>query len=141
MRTTVFAGALLTLTTALAQDGANDTRANGIDEAAPTLREDCFNVRETRSFSALDDRFVYLEGPRDEHFVLTMFAGCIGLEDSIQIAISNELSRVCSIDTAEVTYRGVGGNLETCSIRRVEAVEDRAAAEALVESRKKGAEE
>jgi Family of unknown function (DUF6491) len=143
MRAAVFAGALLTLTTGLAQDGANDPREIDIEGGAPPPKEDkeaCFNVREARSFSALDDRFVYLEGPRDEHFVLTMFPGCIGLEDSIQIAISNELSRVCSIDTAEVTYRGLGGNLEACSIRRVEAVEDRAAAEALVESRKRAEE-
>ncbi len=137
MKTAVFAGALLTLTTGLAQDGANDTRSIDIEGGAPFAEEACFNVRDARSFSALDDRFVYLEGPRDEHFVLTMFPGCLGLEDSIEIAISNELGRVCSIDTAKITYRGLGGTLETCSIRRVEAVEDHAAAKALVESRKR----
>ena len=141
MRTAVFAGALLTLTTGLAQDGANDTRAIDIEGGATPSEEACFNVREARSFSALADRFVYLEGPRDEHFVLTMFRGCLGLEDSNQIAISNDLSRVCSLDTAKITYRGVGGNLETCSIRRVEAVEDREAAKALVESRKRAEED
>ena len=92
MRTAVFAGALLTLTTGLAQDGANDTRTIDIEGGAPPAEEACFNVREARNFSALDDRFVYLEGARDEHFVLTVFRGCLGLEDSNQIAISNELS-------------------------------------------------
>jgi Family of unknown function (DUF6491) len=137
MRTALFAGVLLTGTAALAQDDANDTRTIDIDGGEPLSEEACFNIREARSFSALDDRYVYLEGPRDEHFVLTMFPGCFGLEDSIEIAISNQLSRVCSIDTPKITYRGLGGDLESCSVRRVDAVEDRSAAEELVESRKR----
>jgi hypothetical protein len=137
MRTAIFAGALLAVTAVLAQDGANDAREVEIAGDEPPSEEACFNVREARNFSALDDRYVYLETLRDEHFLLTMFPGCFGLESSIQIAISNQLNRVCSIDTAKITYRGIGGDPETCSIRRVEAVEDRSAAEALVEARKR----
>ena len=137
MRTALFTGALLTVTAGLAQDNANDAREVEVAGGEPPSEEACFNVREVRNFSALDDRYVYLETLGNEHYVLTMFPGCFGLEDSIQIAISNQMSRVCSIDTAKITYRGVGGDLESCPIRRVEAVEDRSAAEALVESRKR----
>lgn len=140
MRTTLFASALLTATAGLAQDRRDAAREVEIAGDAPPAEETCFNVREVRNFSGLDDRYVYLETLRDEHFVLTMFPGCFGLEDAIQIAISNQLSRVCSVDTAKITYRGLGGDLESCPIRRVEAVEDRAAAEALVESRKRAGE-
>jgi Family of unknown function (DUF6491) len=122
-----------------ASDSAREPREVDIDAGGePPAEEACFNVREVRNFTALDDRFVYIEGARDEHYLLTMAGVCIGLEDSFQIAISNELSRVCSIDFGKITYRGLGGRAETCSIREVEAVEDRAAAEQLVESRKRG---
>jgi hypothetical protein len=118
------------------RDAAHEPREVDIDAGGePPSEEACFNVREVRNFDALDDRYVYLEGARDDHYLLTMVGGCIGLEDSFQIAVSNELSRVCSIDFGKITYRGISGQPETCSIREVEAVEDKAAAEQLVEAR------
>lgn len=122
-----------------ARDAAREPREVDIDAGGePPAEEACFNVRGVRSFSALDDRYVYIEGRRDEHFLLTMVTGCFGLENSFQIAVSNQLSRVCSTDFGKITYRGLSGRAETCSIRRVEAVEDRTAAEQLVEIRKRG---
>jgi hypothetical protein len=150
-RLTLLSTALLLATAPIvssAQDDSDDARSGDAREDAreprevdidaggePPAEEACFNVREVRNFTALDDRYVYIEGARDEHYLLTMAGGCIGLEDSFQIAISNELSRVCSIDFGKITYRGLSGRPETCSIREVEAVEDRAAAEQLIEAR------
>jgi hypothetical protein len=125
---------LSVLTVGLAQDEAEPPKEVEIGDGPPPSEEACFNVRQARSFDALADEFVYVDGGGDDHFLLTMFRGCIGLRDSLRIAISNDFSRVCSNSFATITYRGLG-ELETCRIRRVEAVEDKAAAEALVESR------
>ena len=65
----------------------------------------CFRVRDTRGFSAIDDRFVYVKSVRDRHYLLTMDNRCYGLEFSIKIAIANEFDRVCSNDRAILTYR------------------------------------
>jgi hypothetical protein len=126
--------ALSVLTTGLAQDGAEKPKEVEIGGGPPPSEEACFNVREVRNFDAFDDEFIYVEGRGDQHFLLTTFRGCIGLRDSLRIAISNDFSRVCSNSFASVTYRGLG-ELETCRIRRVEAVEDKDAAEVLVASR------
>jgi hypothetical protein len=131
--------ALLVLTTALAQDDADPPPQVDITGGPPPSEEACFFVRNIRSFSSFDDRHIYLEGRRSEHFLLTMYPGCIGLSGAIDIALSNELNRVCSIDSATVTYRALG-QLQTCNVRQVEAVEDRDAAKALAEFRKRAAE-
>jgi uncharacterized protein DUF6491 len=141
LRIAILIVASLGLTLGFAQDGADEAREVDIAGGEPPAEKACFNVREARSFSALDDRHVYLEAPRNKHFLLTMVTGCFGLERSLQIAISNSLSRVCSVDFAEITYRGLSGELETCPIRQVEAVEDRAAAEQLAEFRNRANEE
>jgi hypothetical protein len=137
MRTTmlILVGFVLVLTVGLAQDDRGNVKQVEIDGGEPPAEKACFNVREVRNFDALDDRFVYVEGRGDERFLLTMLPGCIGLRGALGIAISNDFSRVCSLDTARITYRGLG-SVETCTIHDVEAVEDKAAAEALVKARK-----
>jgi hypothetical protein len=137
-RTAVLTGAFLVTTalSAAAQDERDAPREVDIDGAEPPAEESCFYVREVRNFDALDDRYIYVEGTGGDHFLLTMFGVCPGLEGAFGIAISNQLDRVCSIDNAKVTYRGLG-RLETCNIRKVEAVEDKAAAEALTAARLK----
>jgi hypothetical protein len=133
------AGAVLLLTASFAQENGERAPPRQVDIPAggePPAEEACFNVREARSFGAIDDGHIYLRARRDEHYLLTLFPGCFGLGSSVRIAVSNNISRVCSTDSAEVTYGGLG-RTETCTIRRVEAVESREAAEALVEFRKR----
>ena len=134
----LIAPAVLIIGTAFAQDEADAPKPVDVDaKGEPPSQEACFNVREVEDFSALDDLHVYLEGRRsDQHYLLTMFQGCVGLRGAIGIAISNEISRVCSNDNARVTYRGFG-RVETCPIEKVEAVEDRESAEALATVRSK----
>ncbi|HEY8519528.1 MAG TPA: DUF6491 family protein [Gammaproteobacteria bacterium] len=127
---------LLALTTVLAQDDADEVKEVEIRDGPPPSEEACFNVRDVRSFDALDDEHVYVRVRRNDHYVLTMVPGCIGLRDSFRIAISNDFSRVCSNSFATVTYRGLTGP-ETCRIRTVESVEDKEAAQALVASRRR----
>jgi len=104
-------------------------------DSLPSAEPACFNVRTIRNFSALHDEYIYVQGRRDQHFLLTMDRACFGLRNAEGIGISNAVSRVCSNSLAEVTYRGIGNALDTCWIRAVEAVEDRTAAAALVEIR------
>ncbi|HEX6998595.1 MAG TPA: DUF6491 family protein [Gammaproteobacteria bacterium] len=136
VRTVLLGCPLLALTAVLAQDDADEVKEVEIGDGPPPSEESCFNVRDARSFDALDDEHVYVQARRDGHYLLTVFPGCIGLRDSFRIAISNDFSRVCSNSFASVTYRGVSG-LETCRIRRVESVEDKEAAEALAASRRR----
>ena len=102
----------------------------------PKAEKACFRVRDTRSFDAVDDRFVYLRCVRDKHYLLTMDNVCLGLQNSIAVAVANGYDRVCSNDHAFITYREFD-QTRRCGILNVERVEDRAAALELVELRKK----
>ena len=128
-----------------AQEGASETKpAESADVAAETevdaaevpreAEEACFFVRDIDDFDALSDEFVFVEGRGDENFLLTMWAGCFGLEGAVGIAVSSPMSRVCSTSGAEIRYRGLG-RLETCRIRAVEAVASKEVAETIVEQR------
>lgn len=122
-------------------DGAADTAAGEAEEVVldpntpPSTAPACFSVRGVRNFSALHNQYIYVQGRRDQHYLLTMERSCLGLRSSEGIEIENHTDRVCSNSQAGVSYRASGGRLETCYIRQVEAVEDRAAARIIVESR------
>jgi len=94
----------------------------------------CFNVRDVLSFDALHDKYVYVRCRRGRHFLLTMENICLGLRNSVAIAVANDFNRVCSQDRATITYEGLG-RTSRCLILWVENVKDRAAAHALVENR------
>lgn len=95
----------------------------------------CFRVRDVRSFDAVDDRFVYVRGVRNQHFLLTMENVCMGLENSVGVAIANGFDRVCSNDRAMITYKEFN-QARRCAILTVEEVADRDAALKLVKERK-----
>lgn len=111
---------------------ASDRTTEPEDSSKP--EKTCFRVRDTRGFSAIDDRFVYVKSVRDQHYLLTLDNRCYGLEYSIKIAIANEIDRVCSNDRAVLTYRDFN-RLHRCEILDVEAVESLDEAEELVTSR------
>ncbi len=104
--------------------------------APPSTEPGCFSVRGIRNFSPLSDEALYVDGGRGNHFLLTMDRSCFGLRNAQGIAIDNHMDRVCSNSQARVTYRGVGRSVESCRIRTVEAVEDRAAARTIAEARR-----
>jgi hypothetical protein len=140
------AAASLFTTVAVAQQGAPEAEsvedANDAEkevdaaDAPPEVEDACFYVRDIDDFDALGDEFVFVEGRGDENYLLTMWAGCFGLEGAVGIAVSSPMIRVCSTSGAEIRYRGLG-RLETCRIRVVESVASKEAAEALVEERKR----
>ncbi len=104
--------------------------------APPSAEPGCFSARRVRNFSPFSDVNLYVDGGGGSHFLLTMDRNCFGLRNAQGIAIDNHMDRVCSNSQASVTSRGVGGRLESCGIRTVEAVEDRAAARAIAEARR-----
>jgi len=106
------------------------------DAIDPKVEKACFRVRDTRSFEAIDDRFVYVRCVRNKHYLLTMENVCMGLENSTKVAISNDFDRVCSNDRAMITYRDFNQR-KRCGILTVESVKDRDAALELVKERRK----
>jgi len=116
------------------EDDPEQVKEVDISDSPPVAEAACFNVRNVRNFTAISDRYVHVEGRRDEHYLLTMWTGCIGLRGALGIAISNDFNRVCSNSSATIAYREFG-RLETCRIRTVESVDDKDAAEEIVELR------
>lgn len=94
----------------------------------------CFSVRGARSFDALEDRYVYVRGLRDEHYLLTLEYGCFGLRSAFGITIASHFDRVCSNDFASITFRRFD-QLESCRIREVESVASRESAEEIARIR------
>ena len=126
----------LALTLIVAGLGCASTSADAPREDEPPAADACFNVRDVLSFEALHDRFVYVRCRRSRHFLLTMENICLGLRNSLAIAVANDFNRVCSQDRATITYEGLG-QTSHCLILWVEKVEDRAAARKIVDLRTK----
>jgi len=120
-------------TTMLAEEGQEPSTSE-----EPKAEKACFRVRNLRGMEAVDDRFVYVRSVRDEHYLLTMDNACLGLQNSIAVAVANGYDRVCSNDHAFITYREFD-RTRRCGILNVEQVEDRVAALKLIELRKKPA--
>jgi hypothetical protein len=96
--------------------------------------EACFNVRNVSSFSALNERFVYVRLLRGESYLLTLDHVYTSLPFATGITISNTFSRVCSDTGAAITFTDFGGQV-SCRIVRVEAVADKEQAERLARHR------
>ncbi len=114
--------------------GCTSTKAVETSDSDVVAEEACFNIRDVRSFDAIHDRFVYVRCVRGKHYLLTMENACVGLQNSLAVTVSSGFNRVCSNDRASLAYRNFDRTAR-CGILRVEAVENRAAAVALVESR------
>lgn len=125
----------LAIGSAAAQDAEPPPKTVDASELDPLAEDSCLLVREIRNFDVLGDGHVFVGGRRGEGYLLTMLPGCIGLRSAFGVAFESRLSRVCTQSAASLRYRGPGGRIETCPIRRVEAVEDKSSAEQLVELR------
>jgi|YNPBryunderm2012_1023409.scaffolds.fasta_scaffold17306_3 hypothetical protein len=101
---------------------------------AEEVREGCLNSNHVRSFTPLHERFVYVRGRSGEHFLLTMDRYCIGLTEAMGITLNSTFARICSGSGAVLTYSHIG-QLQTCGVRTVEVVPDKATAERLVHER------
>jgi hypothetical protein len=115
------------------------TLALACASATPSARgtaaiEECFLASRVRSFSSLDERFVYLRVRSNEHYLLTVDSVYTSLPFATGITISGTFSRVCSDTGAVLTYATPQGQFSS-RIVRVESVASKEAALKLVEER------
>lgn len=117
--------------------GCASTAEHAGDESLGASGRVCVNVRDIRSFDAIDDRTIYVNanGPR-KHLLFTMDGGCVGLRSAQTIAVKNTLNSVCSNSSGEVIYRDLDRSLESCRIRNIETVASEDDAEDLVKDRR-----
>jgi hypothetical protein len=112
----------------------------GDDEAAEAKEAKdervCVNSRSIRSFDGLSDKYVFVEERSKTYFLMTMRSQCNGLRDAKGIVIQDTTSRFCSDGFAEIRYSDRGNALRRCRIGKIESVESKDAAKALVAERK-----
>lgn len=130
----ITAGLAVAVSVALMNLGCATTPTGGEGAAANAGPEDCFRVKDVRGFTALHDRFVYVECLGNEHYLLTMENVCLGLTHALSIVIANDFNRVCSNRRASIVYRDFNRR-RGCRIREVEAVPDKATAKRIVKER------
>ena len=118
---------LVTSSPGLAQDEAEEDA----DEEQPV----CINTNMVRSFDAFNDNYVYVRQGASQHFLLTMRNRCNGLRYAQGIAFKDTTSRICSDRFGEIVYRdrSMARGLQSCRIGKIERVESRDEAKALVE--------
>ena len=116
----------------------SEKTATGDPAAAVPSKKTCFNVRDVRSISAVEDRFVYVRCIRDQHYLLTMVNGCIGLQNSIAVGVANGFDRVCSLDRGVIIYKDFD-QTRKCDVLLVEQVADSDAAIVLIATKKQAA--
>lgn len=125
---------LLALTAALPLAGCASTRKTGENVSPPSAVGDCFNANMATSFDYLQNRYVYVTTVGERHYLLTLANECIALQSAMGLAIHSPFQRVCSDSEASITFMSFN-HPHYCRIIRVEAVKDRAQAEAMVAAR------
>lgn len=111
------------------------TSVCGTALAQDSQDRECLNIRTISSWSALDDRHLYIKGTGSaNHFLLTMFTRCPGIRYAQALAFSNHTSQLCSNNFGQVTYKD-GGIPRNCRIDDIERVNSRDEAKALAEAR------
>jgi len=103
-----------------------------VDRSEPV----CLSDYDIRSFNAIDDEFMYVEGRGDAHYLFTMQRGCIGLRSASVIGIPDQPGRICSNSLDEVIYRDISRGQTSCRILNIERVNSREEARELAEARR-----
>ena len=120
--------ATLLLCLSLAGCASSDTT----DGASAT--DDCFYIRNINGWSSIDREHVYIKEGVKDHYLVTLFSACPGLQYARAIAVSNQSGRMCPNDFGAITFRD-SGMARTCRIDNVEAVASKEDAVSIAESR------
>jgi hypothetical protein len=126
-----FTAVLLALAGACAT--SDESGGQVVDRSEPV----CFSDYDVRSFNPVDDEFIYVEGPRDAHYLLTMQRGCIGLRSASVIGIPDQPGRICANSMDDIIYRDIATGQASCRILDIERVMSRDEARELAQARKK----
>ncbi len=89
----------------------------------------CVYGRNIDGFDAFTDEHIFITVRGGEYYLLTMKRRCFGLRSARGIAIKDTTSRVCSNGFAEVIYRDMGRDFQSCLIDTIEEVQSKEAAE------------
>ena len=130
------AAALVAASGAVASEAEPEMTVEEILDDAPATAAErvCINVRLIRGFDALSDEHLVVTTSGRDTYLLTMRRGCIGLGRAMGIAVSNNMSRLCSNSRGKVTYRDLSRRPLQCQIENITAVESKEHARALVSS-------
>jgi len=132
-RATIFALTLVALVSpVLAEDEKTKSTEETAEEATAKV---CVNARTIRSFDGLSDNYLFVEESRNTYFLMAMKQRCSGLRDAAGIAFKNPTSQICSDEFGEITFRDRGMGARTCRIGKIEPVESKDQAKALIEER------
>ena len=108
------------------------------DDAADAEAEEriCVNSRAIRNFDALTDQYVYVQEGSSRHFLFTMRNHCVNLNNAMGIALKDTTSRICSDGFGEIVYRDrmSSQRLQSCRIGKIEVVESKEDARAIVDA-------
>jgi hypothetical protein len=105
-----------------------------VSESRPVVEDTCFSLRDVASFSPLHGRFVYVRLVRGQQYLLTLDNIYTSLPYATGVAISGTFDRVCSDAGAVLSFSDFGRRV-SARIVRVEAVNSKETAQALVDDR------
>jgi len=92
----------------------------------------CVQVRNVNGYSVIDDRHVLLNGGASRHYLVTTRNRCPDLRFGMQLGFSfGRTARLCRPFIEHI----VTGGPVRCSIETIEEVENRQAAQALIDAR------
>jgi len=101
----------------------------------PDTERTCVRVRQINSYSALDDRHVYVNVTGKDDYMLTVDFGCPGLTFARGIAISEQSTQVCGDGSGLLSFNQPGVGIRRCRIISIDKVENQEEAKTLIESR------
>lgn len=132
----VFLAALLMSLAGCASTAPAESSAAGEQDSESSPRE-CVNVRTIRSFDGLTDQQVFVDARSSGLFLFTMRNRCNGLRNAFGITIKNVTSQICPDSFAEIVYEDLGRRLQTCRIDKIQRVESKDEARAIVDALQK----
>ena len=112
----------------------------GCASSQPTAQDSdtkrtCVRIRQINSYSALDDRHVYVNVTGKDNYMLTVDHGCPGLTFARGISIAEHSTRVCGNGSGLLSFHQPGAGIRRCRIIMIDKVENQKEAKALIKAR------
>ena len=95
----------------------------------------CIRSNLVRNFDGLTDEYLFVEERSKKYYLLTLRPRCTGLRHARGIALKDTTSRICSGGFGEVIVRERGIGPRTCRIEKIESVENKDEARAIIAER------
>lgn len=96
----------------------------------------CLSNYDMRSFSPIDNEFIYVEGRGENHYLFTMQRGCLGIRSAEVFAIPDRPGRICSHSFDRVLYQDLSREQAVCRVLDIEQIGSREEAKELAKVRR-----